>query len=103
MTKVPLDRVVFTLFNELIRVYVLRESHSVRSGKFVWSDTEIAILFVLYIAHLSFLTREQGMAEVIETKTYTRFAVFVLTLSHAVRGYTLRYCWGIHMRARIYL
>lgn len=54
MTKVPLDRVVFTLFNELIRVYVLREGHGVRSGKFVWSDTEIAILFVLYIAHCLF-------------------------------------------------
>lgn len=69
MTKVPLDRVVFALFNELVGVYVLREGHGVRSGKSVRSGTESAMLSVLYIAHLSFLAREKGMTEAIEMKT----------------------------------
>lgn len=54
MSKMPFDRVVFALFNELVSVYVLGEGHGVRSGRLCeqGAGTERAILSALYSSPL---------------------------------------------------
>lgn len=47
MTKMPFDRVVFALFNELVSVDVLGEGHGVRSGKLCEQVLNVQYYFAL--------------------------------------------------------
>lgn len=94
----PFDRVVFALFNELVSVDVLGEGHGVRSGRLCEQVLNVRY-YLRFIAHLSSVAKRVMMTEVLKWR-FKRFAVFVLGVSPAVRGYTLGN-WGVYIVSEI--
>lgn len=65
MTKMPFDRVVFALFNELVSVDVLGEGHGVRSGRLCEQVLNVRY-YLRFIAHLSSVAKRVMMTEVLK-------------------------------------
>lgn len=65
MSKMPFDRMVFALFNELVSVYVLGEGHDVRSERLCEQVLNVRY-YLRFIAHLSSVAKRVMMTEVLK-------------------------------------